>query len=355
MRRVFEWWPLRSLAGSAPIGGGLCLVALWGWVAGGDQGKLTHFFINVMLVVALQAFSGNSGILSFGHMALFGVGAYVAGILTLDPALKATYLTGLPHFLLDANPRWWIALALASLAGAVIALGTGIPILRLDGTGAVIALLALLLIADVVFGSWTGVTRGGAGLIGLPPDVTMGRALGFAIAAVFLCRLFKDSKTGLLLRASREDPFSAASVGVDVRQYRLRAWVLSGFVAGAAGALFAWWIGTISPTNFFLAPTFALIVMFIVGGKRTVAGAVVGAALVTLVQEGVRPHEDSSVRLGFLTIHRLTGLTQIALVLMILAVMYVRREGIIGREEPDEWLARLLGRSARTAPGIESA
>src|ERR671922_274067 len=109
-------------------------------------------------------------------------------------------------------------------------------------------------------------------------------------------------------------------------------------------ALFAWWIGTISPTDFFLAPTFALIVMFIVGGKRTVAGAVVGAALVTLVQEQVRGYEDSSVHLGLFTIHRLTGLTQMVLVVMILIVMYLRPEGIVGREEPDEAVARFLRR-----------
>ena len=129
-----------------------------------------------------------------------------------------------------------------------------------------------------------------------------------------------------------------------MRAYRVRAWVLSGVIAGAAGALFAWWIGTISPTDFFLAPTFALIVMFIVGGKRTVAGAVVGAALVTLVQEQVRGYEDSSVHLGLFTIHRLTGLTQMVLVVMILVVMYVRPEGIVGREEPDEAVARFLRR-----------
>ena len=116
------WWPLRSAAGAALVCAGLVLVAVWGWVRGGDHSKLTHFFINVTIVVALQSFSGNSGILSFGHMALFGTGAYVAGILTLDPALKATYLTSLPHFLQDANPRWWIALALAAAAGGALAL-----------------------------------------------------------------------------------------------------------------------------------------------------------------------------------------------------------------------------------------
>ena len=72
------WWPLRSAAGATLVCAGLVAVAAWGWAHGGDHTKLTHFFINVTIVVALQAFSGNSGILSFGHMALFGTGAYVA-------------------------------------------------------------------------------------------------------------------------------------------------------------------------------------------------------------------------------------------------------------------------------------
>jgi branched-chain amino acid transport system permease protein len=339
-----RYWAVQSLTGAALVAGLLCLIALWGWAGGGDHTKLTHFFINVVIVLSLQVFSGNSGILSFGQMAFVGTGAYVAGILTFDPALRELYLTSLPHFMKSYTASFGVAVLLAAAAGALLALVSGIPILRLDGASAVIAILSLLLIADVVFGAWTGVTRGGAGLFGLPPLVSMNRALAFAVGAVAVARLFKDSKTGLLLQASRSDAFSAASVGVAVRQYRARAWILSGVMAGAAGALFAWWIGTISPSNFFLGPTFALIVMFIVGGTRTVAGAVVGAALVTLVQEGLRQYEDSSADLGLFTIHRFTGLTQMALVAMILVVMYFRREGIVGREEPDESLRRLARR-----------
>ena len=331
----------------------LCAIAAWGWFGGGDHTKLTHFFINVVIVVSLQVFSGNSGILSFGTMAFVGTGAYVAGILTFEPSLRQLYLTSLPHFLHSYTASFGVAVLCAAAAGAILALLSGVPIVRLDGASAVIAILSLLLIADVVFGSWTGVTRGGAGLFGLPPLISMNRALAFAVGAVVVARVFKDSKTGLLLQASREDAFSAAAVGVSVRQYRLRAWLVSGTMAGAAGALFAWWIGTISPTNFFLGPTFALIVMFIVGGTRTVGGPVVGAALVTLVQEGVRQYEDNSVDLGVLTIHRLTGLTQFALVLMVLVVMYARPEGIIGRQELDESIRALAGRLRAGSPPTE--
>ena len=134
-----------------------------------------------------------------------------------------------------------------------------------------------------------------------------------------------------------------------MRQYRVRAWILSGMLAGAGGALFGWWITTVTPANFFLEPTFALIVMFIVGGTRTVGGAVIGAALVTLVQEGLRNYEDRSLDLGILKLHRLTGLTQFALVLMILVIMYFRREGILGRRELDESLRLFARRRLRAA------
>jgi branched-chain amino acid transport system permease protein len=346
--RIVRYWAVESALGTLPLVLGLLLVALWGWSWGGDHSKLSHFFINVVLVVALQLFSGNSGILSFGHMAFVGTGAYLAGLLTIDPALKATF-AGLPHFLVSPHWSWVPALLMAAAAAGVLAVASGFAILRLDGASAVIAILSLLLIADIVFTAWTAITRGAGGLYPLPAEATITHTFIVAVLAVLIARLFKDSRTGLMLQASREDAFSAASVGVAVRQYRVRAWILSGMLAGAGGALFGWWITTITPANFFLEPTFALIVMFIVGGTRTVGGAVIGAALVTLVQEQLRDYEDSSLHLGVVTLHRLTGLTQFALVLMILVVMYFRREGILGRRELDEAFLALLRRPRAAA------
>jgi branched-chain amino acid transport system permease protein len=344
MRAAARYWALESALGAGPVAGLLALVALWGSHDAAQTDKVTHFLINVVLVLALQLFSGNTGILSFGQMAFVGTGAYVAAILTLDPILKGTILTGLPHFLETAHLGWVPALLAAAGAGGLLALVSGVPILRLDQASAVIAILALVLIADIVFGAWVGVTNGGAGLYGLPAETTVWRAFAVAAVAVLIARLFKDSKTGLLLQASREDALAAASAGVPVRRYRVRAWVLNGILSGAGGAVFAWWIGTISPTDFFLAPTFALIVMFVVGGAGTVSGAVLGAAIVTAVQDGLRQYEDNHLNLGVFSIGRLTGLTQFVLVVVILLAMAFKREGLIARREPDEWLRRLLGR-----------
>ena len=346
-------WLARTLAGSALLAGALAVVALYGWqvASAPTETKVEHFLINVVFVVALQVFSGNSGILSFGQMAFAGVGAYTASILTIDPLLKPTLLTGLPQALENAHFSFLAATLVAGGVAGCAALVTGLAILRLDGASAVIAILSLLLIADVVFDAWIGVTRGAGGLYAIPDESRLGRLLAVSVAAVVVARVFKDSRSGLLLRGSREDAFSAASVGVPVRAYRMRAWVLSGILSGIAGALLAFWLGTISPTNFFLAPTFAIVVMFIVGGMNTVTGAIAGAGVVTLVQELVRPHEDDALDLGVVNIHRLTGLTQLVLVALILLVMYVRREGLFGRRELDELLYGARGWPRLTRSG----
>ena len=334
----------------------LVAVGIWGFETDpARQSQIITFFQNAIIVLAIQVYSGNSGILSFGHLAFVGVGAYAAGILMLDPALKEA-LTGLPGFLQSAELGFVPATLVAAALVALVALVVGLPIVRLTGAAAVIAILSLVLIANVIFGNWTAVTRGAGGLYGVPFVTTVAWALVWAIVAVFAARLFKDSATGLQLQASREDELAAPSVGVPVRAVRLRAWVLSGALCGLAGAVLAGALGTVTPSSFFLQQTFIVIVMLVVGGMATVTGAVVGAGLITFVQEAVRGYEDRSVDLGVVRFERLTGLTQIVLVVLILTVMYVRREGLVGRYELDETL-RLLVRRRRpaAAPRLEPA
>ena len=127
-------------------------------------------------------------------------------------------------------------------------------------------------------------------------------------------------------------------------------------MCGVAGSLIAGFLTTFSPTNFFLQQTFIVIVMLIVGGMGTVSGPLIGAALVTLAKEGLRGYEGESLDLGFVHLDRLTGLTQIVLVVMILAILYFRRDGLVGRHELDESLRMLAaGRGLRAAPGEEPA
>jgi len=357
--RIRGHWAIRSLGGSGVIALGLAGVAVFG--RGADvavQGEIITLFINVLIVVAIQVFSGNTGILSLGHLAFVGIGAYVAGILMLDPSFKEQ-LTGLPPFLQGMAVPFLPAILIAAAAAGLVALVVGTPMMRLSGAAAVIAILSLLLISNVIFSGWTGVTRGADGLYAIPEGTTVGWALLGAVAGVAAARLFRDSSPGLQLQATREDPLAAAAIGVSVFSRRLSAWVLSAILAGVAGALSAAFLTAFSPSNFFLQQTFIAIVMLIVGGLGTVSGAVLGAGLVTFLQEALRGYEGTAVHVGFIHLSRLTGLTQLVLALIILATMYLRPRGIVALREFDEtlalWLRRRRGdRGARQAPAAKA-
>lgn len=342
--RIRGHWAMRSLAGSGLIALGLAGVAVFS--LGADvalQGEIITLFINVLIVVAIQVFSGNTGILSLGHLAFVGIGAYVAGILMLDPSFK-DQLTGLPPFLQDNAVPFLPAILIAAVVAGLVALVAGIPLMRLSGPAAVIAILSLLLISNVIFSGWTGVTRGADGLYGIPEATTVGWALLGAVGGVAAARLFRDSSPGLQLQATREDALAAAAIGVSVFPRRLSAWGLSAFLAGGAGALSAAFLTAFSPSNFFLQQTFIAIVMLIVGGLGTVSGAVLGAGLVTVLQEALRGYEGTRVDVGFIHLTRLTGLTQLVLALVILATMYLRPRGIVALREFDDTLALWIRR-----------
>lgn len=331
----------RTLLGIALLAGVLLLIAVYAWTSGSPatQLKITSMFISVVLVVGLQMFSGNSGILSFGHMVFAAIGAYVSSILTLDPALKAP-LTALPDWLAGATLGIVPAIAIAAIVAAGVALVCGLAVLRLHGPSTVIAIFALLLISNVVLNGWNGATQGPGGLYAVPRQTTVGMALGLAVVAIAVARYFRESAVGLQLRASRDDPLSAGSVGVRVHRSRLLAWVLSAMISAVGGALLAHLLTAFTPGSFYLSQTFVIVVMLVVGGIDTVSGAVAGAIVVTVVQEALRPLEDASISLGALHVERLTGLTQAAYVVMILGVMYFRPHGLLGAAEIEVALGR---------------
>lgn len=311
----------------------------------GLQLKVTTFLVSAVIVVGLQIFSGNTGIISFGHMAFVGLAAYTAALLTMPPAIRQLQGVHLPGGILE-NSEWSLlpATLVAVAACGVLALLAAGPLLRLPAPSAVIGIFALLLIAGVVFDNYESFTHGAGGLYGLPPDTTPWVAFVWAVIAIAVARWFRDSSLGLELQSSREDEMASSSSGVHVRRLRVVSWVISAMVSGIGGVLFAHQLTAFSPSSFALQPTFTMVVMLVVGGMLTVSGAVVGAGLVTAVSQGILPYEGSSVNLGPIHLSRLTGLSDFVLVLMILVALYVRQEGLMGRRELDEHLASFIRR-----------
>ena len=129
------------------------------------------------------------------------------------------------------------------------------------------------MITYVVLAASGDLTRGSQTFYGVPADVTLPIALGVAIVVILVARLFRKSTTGLRIRASREDELAARSMGINIPNLRLVAWVLSALVVGLAGVLLGHTLTAFSPKQFYFTLQFALVAMLVVGGPTTVTGA----------------------------------------------------------------------------------
>ena len=317
----------------------LAVIALAAYVFLGraPQGTVTNALIALVAVVAIGVFTGNSGVVSFGHVAFMGVAAHISALLTMSPALKASVLPDLPAALAAVEIGFAASLVVTTALVSLFALAIGLAIARLGGAAAAIATLGVLIIVHTILVGARDFTRGSQALYGVPQAVDILVALPIAIAAIAVGRWYRDSMAGLELRASREDEPAAQSIGVDVATRRLGAWVLSAALASVAGVLVAHNLGVFSPREFYFTQTFMFLVMLIVGGMSTVSGAVIGTVLVTALVEVLRRVEEGPQILG-IELPQVFGLTTIGLGVAIVVVLIWRREGLTGYREVDEYL-----------------
>lgn len=343
---IGERWYLRGFCGAAFISLLLTLAIVWVQEGGSatDQRVALTFLINLVAVIGMQTFIGNSGVISFGHVAFVGLGAYGSAILTTPPEIKetASAIPDAPGFLLAANLSFLPATLVTVVFVAIFAAIVGVVFVRMSGAAAAIATLSLLIIVRVVLGNWGEVTRGPKTFFGVPEYTTVWWALGWAVVCITVARLFRESGTGLRLRASRTDELASSAVGVDIKRARWYAWILSAAIAAVSGALYAHLILAFAPQQFYITLTFTLIVMVIVGGS-SVSGAVVGAAAVSIVSEFLRRGESGFV-IGPIQVDSAFGLTTLVLGLLVLATVILRPGGLLGRWELDELLLRGLRR-----------
>jgi branched-chain amino acid transport system permease protein len=234
VQKLQRLWPLIFLVGLVIV-----LALAMSFAPTVLQRRATQALINLVAVVGLYVFVGNSGLLSFGNVAFMAVGAYVSALLTMTPASKSVFLPDLPAIIAAAELPTPVGAVAGGIAAAVVALIVGWPLMRLSGVSASIATFAILVVAYVVFGNWTAVTGGQNSLMGLPAYVDLWPALGWAIAAIVIAFLYQETRSALLLRASREDETAAKAIGVDVVRHRLTAFVISAFLSGVAGVLLA--------------------------------------------------------------------------------------------------------------------
>jgi len=323
---------LIALVVALVVGAEIAEIRLFGRIA-------TNLCISLVLVLGLQVFMGNSGILSFAHIGFMGVGAYTSAVLTIPAQMKGMALPDLYPILAAIQLSPYIAILIGGLTAAVVAALVSYPLMRLSDAAAVITSFALLVVLHTVMLHWSEVTNGPRTLFGIPKATDLYLAAGIAILAIIGAMLFRESRTGLLLRATRDDETAAGAIGADVSRLRWKAFIISALFAGIGGALWGHFITSFSPKAFYLRETFVILGMLVIGGAPTVSGAVIGVFLVTFSFEALRAVE-ASLNAARIFTGQVVGLTEIVLALAMIAILILRPGGLFATME----IGVLLGR-----------
>jgi branched-chain amino acid transport system permease protein len=243
--------------------------------------------IFAILALSLNLLLGYTGLLSLGHAAFFGIGAYATALLTLR---------------LDGSP--WAGLLLAVALPAAAGYGIGRLALRVRGAYFVLLTISFAGVVSLVSVNWMELTNGPLGLPGIPPlalalpglpELPLRSKPAYyyvVLAGVLLawvtCHRLVRSRVGRALVALRENETLAASVGIDGTHYLVLATVASAALAGLAGGLYAHYTRFVSPEVFLFTYTVTMVIMVVAGGKGTLAGPVLGALLFTALPEALR-------------------------------------------------------------------
>lgn len=228
---------------------------------------LTELVIFALFAASLHFMMGPGGMASFGHAAYFGLGAYGA-------ALAVKWL-GAPM-----EPALLLAPFLAGIAGVVF----GWFCVRLSGVYLAMLTLAFAQIAWATAFQWVELTGGDNGILGVWPSAWAASKFSYYYLTLVICtlaivalRLTIFSPLGYGLRAARDNPLRAEAIGLDVMRIQWIAFAVAAFAAGMAGALFAFFKGSVFPTYMAIPRSVDALLMVLLGGVQTVSGPIVGA------------------------------------------------------------------------------
>ncbi|HZR95456.1 MAG TPA: branched-chain amino acid ABC transporter permease [Gaiellaceae bacterium] len=313
--------------------------ALLGTVAGSNQTYFVDALVNVAIVVGLYVFIGNSGVLSFGHISFFAVGAWTAGVLAVPASQKPAIMPNLAGFLRDTTVGNVPTLALAAAAGAALAIVVGLPLMRLSGLAAGIATFAVLEIVHNVLRYYEKIGPGLNTFSSVPQTTGVWQAALGAFIAICVAFAYQRTRFGRMLRATREDPAAATATGISMYRQRLLAFVLSAAIVGFAGGLEVHFI-PVNTESVYLDLTFITLAMLVVGGLTSLWGAVVGALAVSALDSWLAAAENGTTVFGA-NIDLPAGTRLVVVGVLMALVLIVRPLGLTGgREFPTRWLRR---------------
>jgi branched-chain amino acid transport system permease protein len=285
--------------------------------------------INIILAVSLNLISGFTGQFSIGHAGFMAIGAYGTGwtAVTFGPRIQAA-LSFLP---VDAQQGVvvLVGLAFGAFLAAIGGLLVGVPSLRLRGDYLAIVTLGFGEIIRVLILNIDAI-GGARGYTGIPNLAGFGWVFFVAIMTVIAVHNLVGSSFGRTLIAVREDEIAAEAMGVNVTRAKVAAFVASSTMAGIAGGLFAYYNMYLHTNSFTFIKSIEFIIMVVIGGLGSTLGAVVGAAIYTILIEVLRVSAQYRM---------------VAFSLLLILIMIFRPQGLFGSID--------FARKARKAPPVK--
>lgn len=269
----------------------------------------TTALINIMLTLGLNVVTGYMGQTSFGTAAFWGIGAYVAAILSTRFGIGTELLV-----------------ILAPLVAGLFAFLLGLCVLKLKGYYMAIVTLGFCEVVRLVELNWMSLTRGPMGITNIPKLSFFGQkisnnagiflvALALTVLVTYVVWKLMNSRIGLTITSIRDDEIATQSMGIDVVKYKIGAFTLYGMICGLAGAFYAHFMSYIDPTMFKTVNSTEVIIMVIFGGLGSIPGSYLGAIVLTILTELLRD---------------LVEYRMLIYGLLLVVMMIVKPDGILG-------------------------
>src|SRR5712671_321054 len=292
--------------------------------------NINHIGIAIILAVSLNLVNGLTGQFSIGHAGFMAIGGYVSAVLVMHGPEEDPF-------------RIFFVLAVIAGAGAAAVAGylVGKPSLRLRGDYLAIVTLGFGEIIRVSIEN-TPFFGGAIGLSPIPHRADFAWIWAVVIITILIAKRLRDSTHGRAFLSVREDEVAAEAMGIDTTGYKVRAFVISAFFAGVAGALSGAFEGNLAPQSFTFVRSFEVVAMVVLGGMGSITGSTIAAAVLTLLPEYLR--SVASLRMVIYSI-------------ALIVLMLVRPRGLLGTKEAwdvvrDLWRKRKGGGPALAAQGI---
>jgi len=236
-------------------------------------------FINCIMAISVNIVFGYTGGLTFGHVAVYGIGAYTSALLSTK--LGFSFL---------------VSFCLAGVAGALVGIIVGYPTLKLAGPYFALATMGFHKVMEMIFLNWEAVTGGPSGITGIPSPAIFGIQFKteeryyylLVIVTLVIYTLYRNlirSHRGKTITAMRDNAIAASAMGINVPLTRISAFTMSTVFSALAGSLYAHMVKYVAPEAFPLGESITLLMMIVLGGPGFLMGPIYGSVVVVLANE----------------------------------------------------------------------